>query len=169
MDTYVSHNGKSTTDLIFCNMKGMNIAYQRTLRCMATTPICKHIPIKTIFTLRPAHTVRTEKRIIHSRNLDICQMVKASDKINHILQAIKDGHLNNDEERIGTFIRQVAAPQMQRQRRAKSWFDVKCHTFRATTLKLLHQARKTPNREGLHRYMISCRDYKSLIREKDSQ
>jgi hypothetical protein len=33
MVTYISHNWKSSIHLIFCNLKGINIAYQRTLCC----------------------------------------------------------------------------------------------------------------------------------------
>jgi hypothetical protein len=62
MDTYVSHNGKRTIDLVFCNMKDMDIAYQRIICCTATTPIRKHIPVQTIFTLRPAQTVTADKK-----------------------------------------------------------------------------------------------------------
>jgi hypothetical protein len=47
MDTYVSHNGKSVIDMVFCNMKDMNIAYQRTLFCTATAPIRKHIKVQS--------------------------------------------------------------------------------------------------------------------------
>jgi hypothetical protein len=72
-------------------MKGMNIAYQRTLCCMAITPMCKYIPIKISITVKPAHTVTTEKRTVHSRNLDICQMAQASDKINQSYKQPKMG------------------------------------------------------------------------------
>jgi hypothetical protein len=147
-------------------MKDMNIAYQRTLCCTATAPIRKYIPAQTIFTLRPAQIVTADKRNVYSRNLDICQMGEASGEINQILQDIEAGHLNDAEDRIGAFIREPVAPRKQRQGRAKAWFDAECHAARATTLKLLHQAREAPDREALHQYLNSRRKYKMLTKGK---
>jgi hypothetical protein len=162
MDTDVPHNGKSAIDLVFCNMKDMNIACQRTLCCTATAPIRKHIPVQAIFTLRPAQTATADRRNVFCRNLEKHQMGEASGEINQILQDIEDRHMNDVEERIGAFIREAVAPRKQRQRRAKAWFDAECQAARATTLKVLHEAREAPDREALHQCMNSRRKYKML-------
>jgi hypothetical protein len=121
-----------------------------------------------IFTLRLAQTVTAVKRNGYSRNLDIRQLGEVSGEINQILQDIEDGHLNDAEERIGAFIREAVAPRKRKpHRRAKAWFDAECHSPRATTLKLLHQAREAPDQEALHQHMNSRRTYKMLIKEKE--
>jgi ParB-like chromosome segregation protein Spo0J len=147
-------------------MKDMNIACQRTLCCTATAPIRKHIPVQTIFTLRPAQTVTADKRNVYSRNLEKRQMGEASGEINQILQNIEYRHLNVVEERIEAFIREAMAPRKQRQRRVKAWFDAECHAASATTTKLLHEAREAPDREALHQYMNSRTKYKMLSKKR---
>ena len=157
--TYICHNGSSVIDLVFYRGKEINITHQKHI----WTPIRKHVPIQTCFTIEALELEKKEQEWA-PRRINTDQLSSLIER-ETITSLIEKGDINEALDRIETTLLDSSG-EKPTERRSKPWFDSECFTYRKKTLEKLHRWRMLKSEAALVEYSEKRRNYKALIREK---
>ena len=155
--TYISHNGKSTIDLVFTNRKHIRPVHQSTMPVV----IRKHLPVETHFELPQVPQQETTPAKV-SRRLALDKLEEAGAR--RLEQMAVEGKL--DEALEGTLEMMGNATYLRRPntRKSQPWFNAACYSARRMVLLDLHRVKANPGEENTQRYSRSRRIYKNLLK-----
>ncbi|KAJ4427228.1 hypothetical protein ANN_24845 [Periplaneta americana] len=160
--TYVAHNGSSVIDLVFYRGKEIRISRQDHL----WTPIRKHIPIQTGFTLKGRKTTVNEQQAA-PRHIDPTLLNGLLDEA-AITQHLTEGNTDSALSLLETALLNSTL-KTKAKRKSKPWFDKECYILRKETLGELHRWRELKSDINLARYTRKRREYQNLLNKKRTQ
>lgn len=160
--TYVAHNGSSVIDLVFYRGKEIRISRQDHL----WTPIRKHIPVQTGFTLKGRKTTVNEQQAA-PRHIDPTLLSGLLDEA-AITQHLTEGNTDSALSLLETALLNSTL-KTKAKRKSKPWFDEECYILRKETLGELHRWRELKSDINLARYTRKRREYQNLLNKKRTQ
>lgn len=167
--TYFAHNGSSTIHLVFHKGDNIETLEQKGLWTSQITPLRKHIPIQTKFSIKtPQKTISKHVRNTMSRDINIAALERELGKATEAEQVIKENDLNTALTTINKML-ETSITHKQNTRKAQPWFDKECYAERQTALSALHIAKMTLEPEDLRVYGEKWRYYKNLLKQKHTQ
>ena len=165
--TYFAHNGASAIDQVFHRGKALRILKQEGLWTSGVAPIRKHIPVSTTIEITPQTIpARTTPEQRPSRKLDPekLQDMKIIDEASSL---ISEARIEEAMQLVNSSFSKAFI--LSRKRHAQKWFDSECYTSRKETLRALHRAKSTNEKEDIETYARRRKEYKLLLKTKRAE
>ncbi|KAJ4441179.1 hypothetical protein ANN_11030 [Periplaneta americana] len=160
--TYICHNGSSTIDLIFSNMKRLHLTGREALNNVV---IRKHLPTIAHFIMDTTQNTAPSTSMKYSRKLSPDQMRIEDPRVNSAIEHISRGDMDAGLETMENIIMSAMMPAKSVARKAQPWFNAKCYEARKKTISALHKARDSGLPNHLKEYSHTRRAYKMVLKE----
>lgn len=165
--TYFAHNGASAIDQVFYRGKSLRILKQEGLWTSGAALIRKHIPVST--TLEITHQIapaRITPEQRPSRKLDT-EKLQDMEVIDEVSALISEDRTEEAMQLVNSSFNKAFI--LRRKRYGKKWFDAECYNSRKETLRALHRAKSTNEKEDIEIYARKRKEYKLIIQAKKAE